>query len=84
MSPRSFELDNSALALGQAIRASRLSLHMTQEEFAEKAGIHVTYVSAIELGKRNLSWTALKRISNALEIPTSKLVVMAEALEREP
>jgi transcriptional regulator with XRE-family HTH domain len=41
----------SRRTFGQAIRQRRESLHISQEEFAELADIHRTYVSSIELGK---------------------------------
>jgi transcriptional regulator with XRE-family HTH domain len=39
---------------------------MTQERLAKQAGITVTYVSRIEHGRRNLTWTALTRLCHGL------------------
>ncbi len=66
------------LSLGQAIRAARADLDYSQESFAFTVGIHRTYVGAVERGKRNVSLRNLVRISNALEMPLSRLIAEAE------
>ena len=83
MAPRSFERDESLVALGQAVRAIRLERKMSQEELALEAGMHVTYVSRIESAARNLTWTATRKISQALGVTMSELVQMAEEIERK-
>jgi transcriptional regulator with XRE-family HTH domain len=83
VAPRSFERDESLVALGQAVRAIRLERKMSQEELSTRAGVHVTYVSHIESARRNLTWTATKKISQALGVTMSELVQMAEEIERE-
>ena len=40
---------------GQAVRKIRLAQEISQEELADRCGLHRTYISDIELGKRNLS-----------------------------
>ena len=40
---------------GYAVKVRREELRLTQEELAEKAGIHRTYLSDIECGTRNPS-----------------------------
>ena len=40
---------------GQAVRKIRLERGISQEELADRCGLHRTYISDIELGKRNLS-----------------------------
>ena len=37
--------------IGQAIRQERERLGLSQESFAERANVHRTYISSIELGK---------------------------------
>lgn len=41
----------SRRTFGQAIRQERGRLGLSQEEFAERASVHRTYISSIELGK---------------------------------
>jgi transcriptional regulator with XRE-family HTH domain len=50
-------------------------LGLSQEEFAEKAGLHRTYISAVECGKRSISLDNIKKIADALEVPVYKLFV---------
>ena len=63
---------------GIAIRRRRHKLGLSQEEFAEKADIHRTYVSSIELGKVDTSLTVAKKIAGALQISLSSLLKEAE------
>ena len=58
---------------GQAVRRRRQQLGLSQEEFADKAGIHRTYVSSIELGKVEVSIGIAHQLAGALDLPLSKL-----------
>ena len=42
-------------AFGAALRTARTRAAVTQEELAERAGLHRTYVGAVERGERNVS-----------------------------
>ena len=46
---------------------------MTQEEFAERAKIHRTYVSDIERGSRNVSLVNIEKLAAALSLSISEL-----------
>lgn len=83
MSPRSFQPHESLAALGQAVRALRIERKLTQEQLAELAGVDVTYVSAIERGRRNLTWTTLKKISGAFDVTVSELARSAEDIDKD-
>ena len=48
---------------------------LSQEAFAEKAGLHRTYISAIEREKRSISLDNVQKIANALEIDTYLLFI---------
>lgn len=54
--------------------AEDIQLDLSQERFAEKAGIHRTYVSDIELGKVEVGIRVAEKIAKALHIPLSKLI----------
>ena len=58
---------------GIAVRQRRQQLGLSQEDFADKAGIHRTYVSSIELGKVQVSIGIAAQLAEALEIPLSKI-----------
>jgi transcriptional regulator with XRE-family HTH domain len=60
--------------LGQNIRKHRLALGLTQEELAEKADLHWTYISGIERGLRNVSIVNLFHIAIALRTRVKSLV----------
>ena len=64
--------------LGQAIRKHREQLDLTQEELAEKAEVHRTYLADIERGTRNPSIESIRRVAYALRIPISELFETAE------
>ena len=51
---------------GQAVRKIRLERGISQEELADRCGLHRTYISDIELGKRNLSLENSERIAISL------------------
>ena len=46
---------------------------MTQEALADITGLHPTYISGIERGKRNVSLENIKRLAEALGLPLSSL-----------
>ena len=56
---------------------ARLEAKLSQEDFAERAEIHRTYVSSIELGKVNVSWENISRLARALHLRPSALLAMA-------
>ena len=47
--------------LGRRIRAERTAKKMTQEELAERAGLHPTYIGQVERGEKSLTVAALKK-----------------------
>ena len=55
---------------GNNVKRYRQALGISQEAFAEKCGLHRTYVSAIECHRRSEN---IQRIADALEIETYKL-----------
>ena len=63
---------------GMAIRRRRHKMSLSQEDFADKANIHRTYVSSIELGKVDVGIGVIYKIASALNTPLSKLVKEAE------
>lgn len=60
--------------LGEAIRAKRQSLQLSQEEFADHISMHRAYYSAIERGERNMTLSTLARVCNGLGVQPSKLM----------
>lgn len=59
---------------GKRLRTLREERGWSQEEFADRAGLHRTYVSAVERGVRNPTLSVLERLAKALGVPLSRLV----------
>lgn len=57
------------------VKKYRLQNGLSQELLAEKSGLHRTYISAIECGRRSIALENIQRIANALEIETYLLFV---------
>ena len=66
-------MQNIEILFGKAVRWRRTQLGLSQEDFADKAGIHRTYVSSIELGKVQVSIGIAQQLASALEMPLSRL-----------
>lgn len=60
---------------GTNVKYYRQALGISQEAFAEKCGLHRTYISAIECYRRSISLENIQRIADALEIETYKLFI---------
>lgn len=46
---------SSRKIFGVKVRTRRFKLNLTQEELAERADLHATYVGSVERGERNIS-----------------------------
>jgi transcriptional regulator with XRE-family HTH domain len=66
------------LRFGFAVKDRREALGLTQEEFADHAGIHRTYLSDIERGTRNVSLINIERLASALSLKISELFQIVE------
>lgn len=58
---------------GSNVRKYRIAMGFSQEAFAERCGMHRTYISAIECFKRSISLENIQKIADALNIETYKL-----------
>jgi len=61
-------------ALGKNLRRARQQAGLTQEEVAERSGVHSTEVSRIERGKRDPRVSTLERLAKAVEVSPSDLL----------
>jgi transcriptional regulator with XRE-family HTH domain len=69
------EKTKECVLLGKRIATLRKELlNLSQEAFAPKIPLHRTYLSGVESGARNPSYTALLAISRALGISVSKML----------
>jgi transcriptional regulator with XRE-family HTH domain len=53
---------------GAKVRKLRQSKNLSQEAFADRCGLHRTYIGAIERGERNVSLENIERIAKAFGI----------------
>lgn len=61
-------------ALGDKVRSLRTKLDLSQEALAERCDFDRTYISLIERGQRNPSFTNLIRLARGLDVSVSDLI----------
>jgi transcriptional regulator with XRE-family HTH domain len=64
------------------VKKYRVDRGFSQEAFAEKAGLHRTYISAIEREKRSIALDNVQKIADALEIETYKLFIETDIINK--
>ncbi len=62
------------IKFAERVRAERKKLGLSQEDFADKAGFHRTYIGMIERGERNITLANIEKLTKALKIPISTLL----------
>lgn len=69
------EHQNSICArFGRQLRNLRVSKDISQEELADLAGLHRTYISSVERGERNVTLETVEKLAGALNVPLSRLM----------
>ena len=64
--------------VGQAIRARRLALGISQDKFAEKLGMHRSYYGHLERGRWNITVQTLVRVAEGLGVTAASLLQDAD------
>ncbi|MEH2316539.1 helix-turn-helix domain-containing protein [Nostoc sp.] len=59
---------------GKRVRDERLQRGLSQEELAEKAELHRTYIGMIERGEKNITLINIQKIAKALGITVDELL----------
>lgn len=59
---------------GKRLKALREARGWSQEELADRASMHRTYISAVERAVRNPTLTVIERIAKALKVPITELL----------
>ena len=61
-------------AFGLKVRMRRYEIEMTQEELAEKANLHPTYLGSVERGERNIALENIVALAKALGCSSKDLM----------
>ena len=69
-----------AQAVGNAVRARRRELDLSQERLAYAAKLDRAYLSGVERGRKNPTIQSIRKISGALQCRPSELLARAEDL----
>lgn len=59
---------------GRNIRKYRKLLGISQEELADRSGLHRTYIGGVERGERNITLDSLQVIAHSLDVAPVLLV----------
>jgi transcriptional regulator with XRE-family HTH domain len=65
--------DAHLVAFGKAIRELRKDRGLSQEAFADLAGIDRSYMGHIERGEKNVTLTKIYQLATALDIPVQSI-----------
>jgi len=74
-------LEISHPSFGEAARFFRVEAEMTQEQVAERSGLHVTHVSELEQGRGNPTRKTIDGLAEAFEIPPAYLFNLEDIYE---
>ncbi|MEE0429905.1 MAG: helix-turn-helix transcriptional regulator [Bacteroidales bacterium] len=62
------------LKFGKNVQEKRKELKFSQEQLAELAGVHRTYIGMIERAEKNITLCNIERIANALKVDICDLL----------
>jgi transcriptional regulator with XRE-family HTH domain len=65
--------------LGKAVKAIREERGLTQQEAAKRMSVPATFLSDIERGIRNPSWSTMLALGKALGVKVSEIAGRAES-----
>jgi len=60
--------------LAQRLRAERAARGISQEQLADLAGLHRTYVGSVERAERNVSLDNIEQLASALDLDIAVLL----------
>jgi len=71
------------LAFGRRVRELRQEQGFSQESFADKCGVHRTFMGTIERGESNLSFQNIVKVAETLGVSLSVLFTDLESAVRK-
>lgn len=60
---------------GQNVQKYRKAIGLSQEQLADKAGLHRTYIGMIERAEKNVTLRNIQKLANALEVPIEVMFI---------
>lgn len=70
--------------LAENIRSYRRSKNLSQEDLAEKCGLHRTYIGSVERSERNVTLSTLEMLASALGVSVPELLSRERAENDKP
>lgn len=64
---------------GTRLKEIRLQKNISQEELSFRCDLHRTYISSVELGKRNIALLNIEKLANALDCTIIELLTFNES-----
>ena len=65
---------NVLVRFGEKVREKRTVLRLSQEELAERAGVHRTYIGMIERAEKNITLENVEKLAKALKTSIPELL----------
>ncbi|MFN4145026.1 MAG: helix-turn-helix domain-containing protein [Runella sp.] len=65
--------NETLIKFGKRVKDLRKKKNLTQEQFAQKCGLHKNYIGMVERGERNPSLLNIQAVANGLEIDILEL-----------
>lgn len=59
---------------GENVKKYRRKLDISQEELADRAGLHRTYIGMIERAEKNITLVNMEKIATALQVKIEDLI----------
>lgn len=66
--------DKLSVKIANNIKQIRIDRNMTQQEVSEKAGLHLTYLGHLEVGKYHPSTFVLWKIAKVLQVSVDTII----------
>lgn len=65
-------------SLGIAVKTVRNMRNITQRELAQRSGLSPSYIGAIEMDKRDVTWQTIRKLCFGLEVNPALLIFLTQ------
>lgn len=63
-----------SIKFGEKVRELRVSQNLSQEQLADLASVHRTYIGMVERAEKNITLVNIEKISNGLNVNITELL----------